>query len=198
MASNKRTGTTIIKIGVANLNRQKNTEGYMTPAYKQKLEARAATKCAELIDAVKNPAQFAEEYMKRARSWVERDGGFCPMAVVVHSNGYVLVTTFENIGPSTQDSLARTLWKMANRPAIEYVLFIADSYVAVCKAPVVNVKAVPGRKEAVICKIMVKADTAIATWVYDRDANNKPVFASNIEFCGIVPDEGAGSVWAGQ
>jgi hypothetical protein len=167
----------------------------MTPACKQKLEAKAATKYTALIDGVKNPEQLAEEYLKHARSWVECDGSFCPMAVVVHSDGRVLVTVLQHFDVSTTDAFIRN---MANRPEVAYVLFIIDSYVAVCDATVLSVKAVPGRKEAVVCTIMIKTDTAVATWVYDRDTNNKPVFVSDIEWYGLVHDTPTGGLLGGK
>ena len=166
----------------------------MTEAYKARravkhtAQREVSQKYAALND-VKNPQQMAEEFLKHARSWVECDCSFRPMAVVVHANGKVLVNVFENFDPSAQDALASFLRDMSNRHEVAYVLFIADSYVAVSDSPVrvKPVKDLPGRKEAVICTITLKGGTATATWVYDRDVNNKPVFASDIEWYGLVP-----------
>ena len=174
----------------------------MSPEYKAKRAAKHAAqrkvspKHAALIDAVKNPQQLAEEFLKRTRSLVERDGSFPPMAVVVHTNGKVMVNVFKDFDPSTQDALVAFLRDIANRPEIAYVFFITDSYVAVSDSPLAGAKRVkdlPGRKEAVVCTIMQKDDTATAAWVYDRNANNKPVFASDIEWYGQVSNNVVGS-----
>ena len=174
----------------------------MSPEYKAKRAAKHAAqrkvspKHAALIDAVKNPQQLAEEFLKRTRSLVERDGSFPPMAVVVHTNGKVMVNVFKDFDPSTQDALVTSLRDIANRPEIAFVLFITDSYVAVSDSPLARAKRVkdlPGRKEAAVCTIMLKDDTAVAAWVYDRNANNKPVFASDIEWYGQVSNNVGGS-----
>ena len=67
----------------------------MSPEYKAKRAAKHAAqrkvspKLAALNDAVKNPQQLAEEFLKRTRSLVERDGSFPPMAVVEIGRAHV-------------------------------------------------------------------------------------------------------------
>lgn len=143
------------------------------------------TKPIEALEVRDNPRNLAEYFMNQCRSWVESGTGFVPMVVAFRTGEKKLVVAFEGFS-GTMAELTELVRPPEPNALTNYALLFLDTYFTADAKLVkegIRVRDVPSRREAVVCTFVSKTDeSCVAIWVYDRDAEGRPVFTENIEW----------------
>ena len=130
-----------------------------------------------------NSRKFAEEMAQSMRSILEEGRDAIPMCFARRSDGKVLsiALSFEDDGGESKDFAAYAMRLIAQFPDTEYVVFLADAWMATLKKEEYqefegSVRNIPGRKEAIVVSVFGRnCLTEVGHWAYEK-VNGKLVF----------------------
>lgn len=139
--------------------------------------------------------ELTEDMMKKMREVVESKQDALPVIFVIDKDEKIQVIGVP-LDDKNKDAVGTLIKMLVSMPQTTSVLFLCDAWTKSGEAADKDeldrlrdqygeVRCMPGRKEAITCTISGRGmKPQMASWTYDRDKDDNPVFHEKIEWMG--------------